>query len=343
MFLSGNACLNNSVLAGKCATYSQSGGCFLCNPGFYKSDKTCLACDAACRTCANGEGCIACNDGHFMTVGGQCKPKNSTAGCAEPVRSDVGCPRCLDGFFLQDRECSPCQDHFADCAQCQSDQCVACVAGHVMTADGCVAYTRVAHCTASSASQCTKCSFWHKPTQAGDACRSHAVWWVVLLIVLACLAAVALVVVGVVLLTNFILRKRRQREVERRTCMFRMARSNVSFVPTKQDGIVVNKKTIVFEETAIPIGAESKELFCVGNERRHDVKVQFIAKDDNDKFALRTEPTVVVLQHAMACEFEVFVTPLCSTTIDDKALLVVQEHGTVESVNTPLGSGQRRR
>ena len=38
----------------------------------------------------------------------------------------------------------------------------------------------------------------------------------------------------------------------------------------------------------------------------------------------------------MACEFEVFITPFCSTAIDDKVMLVAQERGVNDAPNIPL-------
>ena len=42
-----------------------------------------------------------------------------------------------------------------------------------------------------------------------------------------------------------------------------------------------------------------------------------------------------MLQQGMAFEFLVFLPPLCSTAIDDMALLVVKE-GAQQSINAPL-------
>ena len=78
-------------------------------------------------------------------------------------------------------------------------------------------------------------------------------------------------------------------------------------------------------------------LLYVRNAGRSPTKVQFVAKERGDKFAVRTEPSVVPLSREMACEFEVFLASLCSCTVDDKALLVVRERGAAESTTIPLG------
>ena len=45
----------------------------------------------------------------------------------------------------------------------------------------------------------------------------------------------------------------------------------------------------------------------------------------------RAEPAVVMLERGIACEFEVFVTPLCSCTVDDRVAVVVRESGSAET------------
>ena len=66
------------------------------------------------------------------------------------------------------------------------------------------------------------------------------------------------------------------------------------------------------------------------------VRVRFVAKEGRDKLTSRVEPAVVTLQRGESFEFEVFVTPLCSTTIDDKVMLVVKCRGEADAVNIPV-------
>ena len=60
-----------------------------------------------------------------------------------------------------------------------------------------------------------------------------------------------------------------------------MNRSNVIFVEAKNcNDVVINKHTVVFSDGVIRVGAESKELLCVGdcwrNVKQRRVKVQFV-------------------------------------------------------------------
>ena len=45
----------------------------------------------------------------------------------------------------------------------------------------------------------------------------------------------------------------------------------------------------------------------------------------------------MTLRRGMACEFKVFVTPFCSTTIEDKILIVAKRSGIKEASNNPQG------
>lgn len=272
-----------------------------------------------------------------MTIEGVCENKSTIVGCAVDVSSEYGCTECLSGYYAKDRRCLSCSSKSDQCAVCDREACTGCVSDHVLKGEDCLPFSNITHCTAASNSRCTKCSFWHAPTSDGTACETHAVWWVILLGVLFCVIVFVLVVVVCIVVTQAILRKRRREEQRMTTCIFKMDRSNVSFVSTRQKGVVVNKREIVFDQEAIPVGVESKELLCVGNKGKRDMKVQFIGKEGNETFTIRTNPTVITLEKGDACEFEINVTPLCSTKIDDKALLVVKQRGVRETANIPIG------
>ena len=110
MFLTDNACHSNGTLAGKCRVFARDGGCHICRNGFYRHEKTCIACDGKCRTCTNGESCSVCNEQHYMSVDGVCHDKSEIVGCAVEISSDVGCTSCLPGYFAANRMCSECND-----------------------------------------------------------------------------------------------------------------------------------------------------------------------------------------------------------------------------------------
>ena len=59
MFLTDNACHSSAALVGKCRVYATDGGCLICSAGFDWHEKTCVECDAKCRTCTDGVSCLA--------------------------------------------------------------------------------------------------------------------------------------------------------------------------------------------------------------------------------------------------------------------------------------------
>ena len=81
MYLSQNECMNNSVLAGICRVFFNSGGCASCVTGYDRQERTCVECNVECASCLNGDSCLTCNDEHFMTVEDTCRPKTDIVGC----------------------------------------------------------------------------------------------------------------------------------------------------------------------------------------------------------------------------------------------------------------------
>ena len=271
-----------------------------------------------------------------MTVDGTCNSTSEIVGCAVEISSEYGCTSCLPGFFAKDRTCSQCNATYERCAVCTEDACGECSAEHVMSGGACLHFTNITHCTAAGNSKCTKCSFWHAPTASGDRCETHAVWWFILIVVLVALLMFAALIAVVVVCVWTCIRHAQQNKQHERTCVFKMARSNVTFTPTRHRSICVDKYVVAFEG-AIPVDVESKELLCVGNKGKKDAKIQFVAKEGNEKFAVRSNPTTVTLARGMACEFEVLLTPLCSCTIDDKVMVVAKEKGVKDAVTASVG------
>ena len=125
-----------------------------------------------------------------MGVDDVCRPKAGVVGCAVDVSSDVGCVECVAGYRVADRVCVPCNATHAMCDACNPD--------HVLRGGNCTHVAAVADCVAAADSRCTRCAFWRRPTQAGDGCEAHAVWWVVILAVLGAFIAVVVDVAATV-------------------------------------------------------------------------------------------------------------------------------------------------
>ena len=62
-----------------------------------------------------------------------------------------------------------------------------------------------------------------------------------------------------------------------------MSRRDLTFESARSfKDVVLNKHVVAFSDGAIPVGTESKELLCVGNRGKKDVKVQFFSKKADD-------------------------------------------------------------
>ena len=69
-----------------------------------------------------------------------------------------------------------------------------------------------------------------------------------------------------------------------------MERLDVS-VGEAQGDVDLNRQAVVFDDGAIPVGVVSKELLCVGNRGKKDVKVQFFSKADDVSSVLQNRPS----------------------------------------------------
>ena len=67
-----------------------------------------------------------------------------------------------------------------------------------------------------------------------------------------------------------------------------------------------------------------------------DIKVQFVGKMGNEMFTIRANPTAVTLERGKAWEFEPFVVPQYSCTVDDKTVLLLDKKGFNETTNIPF-------
>ncbi|ELP94538.1 serine/threonine protein kinase HT1, putative [Entamoeba invadens IP1] len=71
----------------------------------------------------------------------------------------------------------------------------------------------------------------------------------------------------------------------------------------------------------LPVDQESRDLICIGNMSKHKLKVQFSVISGCDYYEIRTVPSIVTLKRGFACEFEIFIKPLCSCKIVDNVLV----------------------
>ncbi|ELP93759.1 protein serine/threonine kinase, putative [Entamoeba invadens IP1] len=294
-------CLSSTELIVKCDKISTiTGGCYQCKEGYYRVGMDCLECLSNCSTCNRKDMCLTCNSTNYKTTSGKCLPQNSIIGCFSEVTQN-GCSKCLDGYYTVNyNECEKCNDNCTACTP--HEKCISCVKNRILFENGlCLDISYVSKCLEISNSKCLKCTFWHSPNNNGTLCNNKVVWWVILICVTFAIV---------------------HRKSNKQTTIFKMSRSNISFV-SLNDGVVVNKTEIVFgdSENPIKVGVESRELICVGNSSKRHLKIQVSTTDNTEKYTIRTEPKIVSLSQGMAVEFEIFVEPNCSCKINNKIAL----------------------
>ncbi|ELP95339.1 protein kinase, putative, partial [Entamoeba invadens IP1] len=187
----------------------------------------------------------------------------------------------------------------------------------------CVHFSQIPNCISSQNSLCWECADNYKLSDDKIECFINTNYGIVVGLPIVCVIVLVVIIVTIItIVVLFVLRKKDNKHTEN-ICVFKMSRSNI--VMTKLDGdILSNKNEISFgdESDKIQIESESRELLCVGNSSKGNVKIQITTKDKCDKYKIRTEPKIVTLKSGFACEFEVFLTPLCTMNLSDEIVII---------------------
>ncbi|ELP83899.1 protein kinase domain containing protein, partial [Entamoeba invadens IP1] len=259
-------------------------------------------------------------------------------GCAVQPTT-LGCSQCSDGYFSYQNSCAKCNEN---CSTCYSlKECLTCSEDRVLISGNCYSKEDIQHCSSVINSKCNKCSFWHSPNKNGEVCDSQPEAWFIVILIVIILLIILLLVLAIYVLSRMYLIYDKRKRLSKKMCLFKISHSNVEFLSVFNE-IMTNKKEVIFEELSdedgkIGVKSESKELLCIGSCCESTLKVQISIKD-NTKYQLRTIPEVATLVKGYACEFEIFLTPLCSCYIEDDVLLVVKnmELGTENNVHMKI-------
>ncbi|ELP92316.1 protein serine/threonine kinase, putative [Entamoeba invadens IP1] len=323
-FVSNNKCISNVELAGKCIQFASFGsGCIQCKEGYFRVGLDCLECDKKCLTCNNKENCLVCNSTNYKTSFGDCLPRYTIEGCDVEVTQN-GCSKCKKNYYMfNSNECSLCGQKCQTCVN--KNSCTSCDETLILTTNGsCVGLSLIANCMKITHSKCSKCTFWNIPNDDGKLCIKHVVWWVILL----CLLFVILLLMTFILIITLVIKKillNIQKKRDNITTVFEMKRSNVHFI-TLLGGVCVSSKEINFnlDVDEIPVNKETSQLFCVGNENRSIVKLQITSISKNDKYSIKVVPKIVTLKRGYACEFSIYIKPVCTCNISESIQIVSQ-------------------
>ncbi|ELP84152.1 protein kinase domain containing protein, partial [Entamoeba invadens IP1] len=310
------SCLPSTDLLSKCNKISTiTNGCYQCKDGYYRVGLNCFECLLNCSTCNTKDKCLTCNSTNYKTLSGNCLPQNSVVGCAVKV-TQYGCDKCIDGYYkVNYNECERCHDNCTICTQ--PEKCTSCFENMVLYENGlCYDISFVSNCVAVSNSKCSRCTFWHSTNGNGTLCDKKAVWWVLLIVVLFAIIVMAVVITSIVFVVYFIEKKIRQKKIEMTATLFKMSRSNITFV-SLDDDVVVNKTEISFGQD-VDVNAQQRELLCVGNTSKHNMKIQITTKGATiEKYVFESNPKIVMLPSGEACEFEILLTLKCTTRMDE--------------------------
>ncbi|ELP87638.1 protein serine/threonine kinase, putative [Entamoeba invadens IP1] len=316
-----HTCLPSTELLGKCDKISTiTGGCYQCKDGYYRVGMDCLECLLNCSTCNTKNKCLTCNLTNYKTQSGKCLPQISLVGCSVEVTQN-GCNKCLDGYYtINYNECERCYDNCTTCTQ--HDQCTSCVENRILFESGlCFDISFVSKCLEALNSKCSKCTFWYIPNESGTSCTKKAVWWVLFIIVLFVIVVLTGLILSIVFVVLYIEKKMRHKQIEQTTTLFKMSHSNITFISLGND-VVVNKTEVSFGND-IDVNLQQRELLCIGNTSKHNMKIQITTKSETvEKYKFETNPQIIVLPSGEACEFEILLTLKCTTKVDDNIVLV---------------------
>ncbi|ELP85520.1 protein kinase domain containing protein, partial [Entamoeba invadens IP1] len=301
-------------------------GCALCQEGYYREKSDCVTCDSTCAVCKDLNSCITCKLNYFLIPSEMltCQSYSGLVGCAD--KTQFGCERCEGGYYL-DSYIPRCKTCIENCTKCIDQySCEVCQKDNIYVNNKCVHYTHFMFCIAAFNGECLKCSQGKQLSDDRKSCEDTPN--TVLITSLSVTFVVIVIIVVIVLLFtlsylyNYFGNKKKMQNV----CVFKMKRSNITFYDINE-WLVSNKKTLVFvnddnENSDIPVGKETREVLCVGNKSKNAIKIQFSVLKGCENYNIRTEPSLVNLKSGEACEFEMFLTPICSCNIEDKIVCV---------------------
>lgn len=327
-------CEDNNGISEKCyRTIPASKQCAICKSSYYRQDSDCIQCHTSCETCQNSNSCVTCNAEYYMIESESplCQPFETLTNCI--LKTDIGCKECSNGYYLTLGRCHKCPQA---CSSCTPSVCTNCIDGFVLIDSECIPFDEVEYCTRATNGECTKCSGWHKPADDGTSCEFAVNYGVVIGIPLALIFLFILLVIALVLLIVWLRQKKKEEEKLKNICFFKMSRSNIT-MDVLGDSLLSNKKVLTFDGELIPVNEESRDLICIGNRTDHHLKVQFSVKQGCDQYTIKTEPQLITLKKGEACEFEIFITPLCSCTLKDELIVTSLDVEKGILTTTPIG------
>ncbi|ELP92727.1 receptor tyrosine protein kinase let-23 precursor, putative [Entamoeba invadens IP1] len=326
-----NMLLNNGKcgdsVAQNCLKVDPLGKCIRCEEKFYLNDKhVCVPCENGCMTCHNSTYCLSCNSTLYLTSG-ECKTLDYLKGkCEQYIPNVGGCLVCNNSYYPKYPDCISCD---IKCSLCNNgDNCISCNSTNYLYASECYPQSQIRGCavqpTTLGCSQCPDGYFSYQ--NSCSKCNENCSTCYSLKECLSCSEDHDLIS------GNCYSKK----QIQHCTSVINSKCIKCSFWHSPDDKghfcetqAEVDKQKVLFEESQdkdgnIPVNKESKELLCIGYSNKQSVKIRYVAKE-TDKYFISLNPTGITLLNGFACEFEILITPKCSSTINDKINFVVTD------------------
>ncbi|EDR25918.1 protein serine/threonine kinase, putative [Entamoeba dispar SAW760] len=326
-YLSNGDCVSSS---GNCNRFiiGNTQSCLECKEGYYRnSSLMCDVCPEGCR-CVKPDFCTSCFTGYFKTPDMLwCESTISLTHCTNITVE--GCTECEEGTYLSNGRCKKCGIGCKTCKESGDDSCTSCKEGFIRSSESkifsCTYYTNVSNCLQEENEHCVLCSRRYKLSDNRLKCEEKSMTGIITVFAVSCILVLLIIIIMTQLIGLScieISRRKHNSKVECKTvCIFKMKYSNLKFsLINEKPSIVTNKSIIRFDldNEVLPVGKESRDLVCIGNNGNNKIKIQTTLKESNDKYLLEIQPPLVVLDGGYACEFEIFITPYCTTRIEDK-------------------------
>ena len=311
-------------------------GCAICKSGYYKLEYECKNCLKNCEICFNNETCIQCEKNYFFEEDSKkCSPNSELTNCL--AFSWNGCEKCEEGYYNENKRCYKCDESCTSCLS--STECSNCTKDNVLIHKECVHFTSIDHCVSAADNVCTKCEYSYKLSSNKLECQRIVS---IIVFISICVPVVFIILVIVMFFfTSKILKKKdlRQRVKHQYVRLYEINSTNMIFRELNSK-VQIDRNEIDFslEEQQIPVGEESCEIVCLGNGSKHRITLQMSVHDGCDKYQIRTNPQIITLEKGEACDFEVYITPLCTTEMNDMIRLITLDikEGSQEIIDIPI-------
>ncbi|ELP91483.1 protein serine/threonine kinase, putative [Entamoeba invadens IP1] len=304
-------------------TLPTGGGCAICKDHYYKQKTDCISCDESCGTCVEGDSCLTCKEEYYKLSGREnklCVSYDNLTNC--DTKTPIGCVKCNSGYYLENYQCKNCSENCISCDNALS--CKVCVEkDYVLFNSKCLYFKEIDYCKSANNSKCIECEGYHKPSDIGDNCNKVTNYGLVVGLPISVTLVVIILIVVIIIVVILWLQNQKQKKKEQNICNFKMSRSNIEMMKISSN-LVSNKKKLAFDldnNDPLKVDKETRDLICIGNDSKNNLKVQFSVMEGCDFYEIQTVPSLVSLKPGYACEFEIFIKPLCTCSTKEDVMI----------------------